>query len=365
MSRISTAARRLAAGISAAILVSAGLVGPAAAKELVYGSWLGAKTGTNEKSLPTYFNAVKRDTNGEIEWNLVPGGQLASGPGTLEAVKNGLMDAANMIFSQSLLGDDVLAAAAAMNETVLLNCPECVEENRRNNAVGFAGYSVAPYALMCRREVRTVQELKGLKVRSSGGGVSIMNIAGATPVAMNPADATTALERGALDCVLGALAWLHNFGYMDVTRAVLDYPMGIGGPPYLMYVNRDAWQGMTPEQRRAHIDNAPLLVAVEVMDAQLAYQNEVVAEARKRGIIFHRGGDDFAAVMAERDRIQKNENIEVAKTAGVKNAGAILDAYLASYEKWKGLMAQIGDDRERYIEALKREIYDKLDPESL
>jgi TRAP-type transport system periplasmic protein len=294
MSRISTAARRLAAGISAAILVSAAFVGPTAAKELVYGSWLGAKTGTNEKSLPTYFNAVKRDTNGEIEWNLVPGGQLASGPGTLEAVKNGLMDAgvamapytpkelpaANMIFSQSLLGDDVLAAAAAMNETVLLNCPECVEENRRNNAVGFAGYSVAPYALMCRREVRTVQELKGLKVRSSGGGVSIMNIAGATPVAMNPADATTALERGALDCVLGALAWLHNFGYMDVTKAVLDYPMGIGGPPYLMYVNREVWQAMTPEQRRAHIDNAPLLVAVEVMDAQLAYQNEVGAEAQ-------------------------------------------------------------------------------------
>jgi TRAP-type transport system periplasmic protein len=70
-------------------------------------------------------------------------------------------------------------------------------------------------------------------------------------------------------------------------------------------------------------------------------------------------------MMAERDRIQKDENIEVAKAAGVKNAEAILDAYLASYEKWKGIMAQIGDDRERYIEALKREIYDKLDPESL
>ena len=43
-----------------------------------------------------------------------------------------------------------------------------------------------------------------------------------------------------------------------------------------------------------------------------------------------------------------------------------LDAYLAAYEKWKGLVAsEIGDDKEKFREALWREVYSKVDPESL
>ena len=354
---------------------------PAAAQtNLVYGSWLGVSNTTNTEALVPYFDLVKEATDGEIAWAMVGGAQLANGPGTPEAVGAGIIDgglvmapyqprmlpATNLIFSQSLPGDHLLASVGAMNETVMLNCEECHEEYRENNAVGFAGYGVSPYLFMCRGDVADLSDLQGKKIRGSGGGVSIIEIAGGTPVSMPPSEATSALERGTLDCVLGAVSWLSSFGYMDVTDTVIDAPMGMGGPPIMMYVNRDIWEGMTPEQRAAHIEHAPDLLAMETYDAQIATDEKAIAGAEEKGVSFVDGGEDFAEVMRQRDEIQYDLNVENARAAGVEDPEAILDAYLAAYEKWQGLVAdEIGDDREKFREVLWREVYSKVDPESL
>ncbi|MGH6925766.1 MAG: C4-dicarboxylate TRAP transporter substrate-binding protein [Propylenella sp.] len=366
-------------GLLCAVLVMALSAAPGEARELIYGSWLGANNSTNTKNLEPYFAKVKEATGGEIEWKLVGGGQLANGPGTPDAVKDGLMDAGlvmapyvpkmlpatNMIFSQSLIGDDFLASIGAMNEVLMLGCEECKEEFHANNAVGFGGYGVTPYLFMCRGEPDSLEDLKGLKVRGSGGGVNIIEIAGGTPVAMPPNEATTALERGALDCVLGGVQWLKSFGYMDVVDTVIQAPMGMGGPPVLMYVNREVWQSLTPEQRKVHVELMPSSVVSEAYDAQLAEDESVVAEAQSKGVKFVDGGEPFHGVMVERDKIQYGLNVENAKAAGVKNPEAILDFYLAAYEKWKKIVDEIGGDRAKFEEALTREVYSKVDPESL
>jgi TRAP-type C4-dicarboxylate transport system substrate-binding protein len=369
---------RLAVAGAALALVVTG--SPGEARDLVFGSWLGANNTTNSVTLQRHFDDVAAATNGEIEWQLIPGGQLASGPGTPEAVKNGLMDggvtmapyvpsilpATNLIFSQSLIGDDFLASIGAMNEALMLGCDECHEEFREQNAVGYGGYGVTPYLFLCRGDVATKADLQGKKIRGSGGGVSIIEITGGVPVSMPPNDATTALERGALDCVLGNVQWLESFGYMDVVDTVIQAPMGMGGPPVLMYLNRDMWESLTPEQRKAHIDNAAAAVTYEAFDAQLAGDAEVMEKARENGVTFVEGGDEFYEIMEERDSIQYQLNVDNAKAAGVENPEAILDFYLAAYEKWKKLIdEEIGEDRDKFQEAVQREVYDKVDPESL
>ncbi|MFZ2103637.1 MAG: C4-dicarboxylate TRAP transporter substrate-binding protein [Oricola sp.] len=360
--------------------VAAIAVTPAGARELVYGSWLGNNNATNTKALEPYFEMVKEATGGEIEWKLVGGGQLANGPGTPEAVGSNVMDAGlvmapyqprmlpatNLIFSQSLTGNDYLASVGAMNEAVMLGCPECRDEYERANAVAFAGYGTSPYLLMCRGDVASIDDLKGKKVRASGGGVNITELFGGTPVSMPPSDATAALERGTIDCVMGAVAWLTSYGYMDVTDSVIQAPLGMGGPPMMMYVNRDQWKEMTPEQRKAHIEHAPDLITMETFDAQIAVDAATVEKAKAKGIKFTEGGAPFDDIMGQRDKIQYGLNVENAATAGVKDPKAILDAYLAAYEKWKGIIKdEVGDDRAKFREALWREVYSKVDPEAL
>jgi TRAP-type C4-dicarboxylate transport system substrate-binding protein len=218
---------------------------------------------------------------------------------------------------------------------------------------------------MCRGDVTTIEDMKGLKIRGSGGGVNIIELIGATPVSMPPSEATSALERGTIDCVLGAVAWLRSYGYMDDTDSVIEAPMGMGGPPMMMYVNRGVWEGLTPEQRQAHIDAAPDLVTLTTYDAQMALDDEVKEDALAAGVTFHEGGEPFDAIMAQRDEIQYGLNADNARNAGVENPEAILDAYLAAYDKWKALIAENGDDRDTFRQLLWDEVYSKVDPEAL
>lgn len=366
----------IGAAIAAALAVGAV---PSQAKELIYGSWMGANASTNAISLPHYFEKVKEATGGEIEWTLVPGGQLATGAGTVDAVAGNLIDAGttmapytprelpatNAIFTRTVAGDDVVGTAGAMNELILLNCPECKAEYERNDAVAFGAYNTTPYLLMCKPEVATVADLSGTKVRASGGGVEIMKMAGATPVAMSPAEATSALERGVVDCVMGSLAWLRNYGYMDITEHVMEYPLGMAGPPLLMYMNRDVWNDLTPEQRKAHIDNAAELVAVGTITAQMDIDAEVKAAALEEGVIFHEGGADFADIMQQRVDQQEAAIIEMATSVGVDDVEGLLAKYTELLEKWADISEEVGTDVEKFTEALNREVYSKLDPEDL
>ena len=63
--------------------------------------------------------------------------------------------------------------------------------------------------------------------------------------------------------------------------------------------------------------------------------------------------------------MQYDINAGHAREAGVENPEAILDAYLANYEKWKDLIAEHGEDRETFRQLLTDEVYSKVDPEAL
>ena len=370
--------RRLITSAFALAMAVAGSTA-AHADKFVYSFWFGANHTANTMALQPYLKMLREESEGKIDWDLVPGAQLASGPGTPEAVGDGLIDAGlaiapyqpklmaatNTIFAYSLLGDNTLAAAGAMNEAVMLGCPQCQDEYHRMNGVGFAGYATTPYVFMCRDVIESVEDLKGLKVRSSGAGVLISEIAGATPVSMSPGDATTALERGTLDCVLGAVSWLKSYSYQDVVKSVVDSPMGTGGPPLLMFVNRDVWQGMTPEMRALHIKHAPDLVAGASFDAQMVHDAEIKKQAEAAGVIFTPTDEGFESLMAELDTRQRESVLAHARDAGVENPEKILDYYLNAYDRWQALLDEEGRDRETFVRLLWDEIYSKVDPETL
>lgn len=365
--------------IAAAVMAGSLASGAASAKELVYGAFISPKHGVMRYALPVWNKAIATATNNAITWKFVGGGQLVDLKGSLPGIKEGLVDGAfviapfapsnvpstNVIFSTQIFGDDVIAAAGASLEAVLLRCPTCLQEAQANNIVQLGGYATTPYLLMCRKEVKSVAELKGLKIRSAGGGVALVRMAGATPVAMSPASATQALQRGALDCVHGAASWLRSYGYEDVVKAIVDYPLGMGTPAMHLVVSRKTFRAMTPEQRKAHVDASPASVAAAVIDAYIESDKKILERAKAKGIKFIEAGKDFGELVAKRAKAQREDIIKRAQKFNVGNAGKILDEYDKALEKWKALSKGIGSDKAKFTAALKREIYDKIDPEKL
>ena len=348
---------------------------PVSAKELIYGSWVSAKHPVMRLALPFVFKGVAKDTGGAITWKLVAGGVLVTGRATLGGLRDRLVDAGlsipsytpkhlpatNSIFSTLTFGSDIVAAGGASAETMLLHCPQCIKEFKKQKIIVIGSYTASPFKLMCRDKISSVADMKGKKIRSSGGGVFLVKQARGVPVAMSPAAATTALQRGALDCVLGSPSWLRSYGYQDVVKFIVDYPLGMVGPVLSMALSRKTWKSLTMDQKKAHLKYMPRVVAESVLTAYVSVEEEVMAGALRKGVTMVKVGKDFDALVAQREKAQRKVNIDNARKFGVKNPEAIANAYEKALKKWRVLSREIGRDIDKYEATLKREIYDKVD----
>jgi len=375
------AGRSLRGGLLAAGVGLAALAMPRAeAQELVYGSWVPASDFLNSTALPTAFKQIEAETKGAIKWKLIPGGQISDGKATFSAVKDGLMQAGlgiptyvpnllpsnAMLYSTVIPGDDVVAATGAGSEALLLNCPSCLDEYKKTNAIPLSPYSGAASVFMCTKPIKSVEELKGKRIRGLGAAVELINLAGGTPVGATLTEAVTLLQRGGLDCIYGVPEWLKTYGFGDVAKYVVDYPLGVLSPVIAFMVSRDAFHKLTPEQKVAHLRAAARLTAVHSIGNFIVRNEESYKEVlTSKGVQKVAVGKDFDELMAKYKAGERERNVKVARGFGVADPEAILDAYARATQKWQKLSKDIGRDPDKFTDALWREVYSKLDPAKL
>jgi TRAP-type transport system periplasmic protein len=369
--------------MSLAVVASAAALlpgGHALAADLVYGNWTPAQEYQNRVAMPELFRNIEKDTGGAIKWKLIAGGQIADGKTTFTAVKDGLMQAGlgiptyvpnllpsnSMLYSTVIPGDDVVAATGAGSEALLLHCPSCMEEYKKLNAIPLSPYSGAASVFMCTKSVKSVEELKGKRVRAVGAAVELVNLAGGTPVSATLTEAVSLLQRGGIDCIYGVPEWLKTFGFGDFAKYVVDYPLGVLSPVIAFMISRDTFHKLTPEQKVVHLRAAARITAVHSIGNFIVKNEESYKDAvANRGVQKVAVGKDFDELMAKYKAGERERNIKVAKGFGVANPEAILDAYAKATVKWQGLSKDIGRDPDKFTDALWREVYSKLDPAKL
>ncbi len=375
---------RIKCRLSIATVTLAGALaagGPASAQELVYGSWLPAGEYLNRVALPKVFEAIAKETNGAVKWKLVAGGQLADPKTTFQAVQDGLMTAGigissyvpslvpalNTVYNTVVFGDDNVATSAAALETITMHCPACIAEFRKINIVPLAGWVAGPYRLTCREPVKSVADLKGKRVRATGGSTELMTIAGAVPVSATLVEAVGLLQRGGLDCQFGTHGWLRVFGYGDVVKNITDYPLGMTGPAIGLMLNRDAWNKMSPEHKKLHLRHASYLSASLSLGQFVIEEDAVLNDLMKtKALVVHQANArEFDALVEKYEAVQRERNIANAQKFGVPDPAAIIDAYAKARRKWAALSKGIGRDIDKFAAAIQREIYDKVDPTKL
>ncbi len=126
-------------------------------------------------------------------------------------------------------------STGAALETLYFNCPECLEEIKKLNAVSLGGWTSSAYLLACTTPVKSLADLKGKRVRATGGNAEMLKMAGAVPVGATLVEAVSLLQRGGLDCQHGIADWLRTFGYADFAKYVVDMPLGLTGPALGFY----------------------------------------------------------------------------------------------------------------------------------
>ncbi len=369
----------VAGGLAAGLLLT---TGGTYAADLVYGSWPPAVEHINSKAMPKLAKEVEEETKGAIKWKIIPGGQLANAKTTFDNVKNNVMAAglaiptyapnllpatSSLIYSNVVFGDHTVAASGAAVETMVLNCPQCLEEFRKLNSVPLSGWTTSPYRLTCRTPVDSLAELKGKRVRVTGNGnTNLIKMLGGVPVGANLVEAVGLLQRGGIDCTFGVDYWLKAFGYADFAKYVTDYDLGLTGPAIGLFLNRKVWNSFTRDQKIMHMRKAAYMSG-HVAIGQFIIDNEANLQTviKEKGVklVKPKNPAEFEAIVQKFDVEQQKINLAAAKRFRVKDGEKVIAAYRKNVEKWKGFEKEIGRDIQKFADILWREAYSKIDPD--
>ncbi len=374
--------RKIVFWLFAAVVFIAG-TGRLTAKELIYGAGIPDKSDEVTIGVDGYAQSLGKLSNGALTMKVLAGGQVVSLYNTLANLRDGTIDAGfvvptftrkelknvNVLYDTEVFGDDPAAITGAANETMLLDCPECMQDFRDNGAVYIASFGNNDKGLICRKPVRTVADVKGLKIRAVGATTRLIAALGGVPVVMSPPDATTALARGTIDCVHGVTTWLKDFGFWDVSKYDLQTPLGSPRLISSVVYARKTWDTMSPADKKVAIDAVPMHLARMVYLVNVVAQKEIEEQAIKdHHITFFQGGQDFTDFMVKFRDKERTEIPEVdAKELGATNAAQIFAAFEKNLDKWEKLAKanNLKNNMDAMAAAYKSEIYDKIDPSKL
>lgn len=349
---------------------------PAAAQSrpLSYSNYLPPTHATNRYALEPMFKAVEQETGGSLKITLHPGGSMVGGKGTISAIRDGMVDGGfivtvyhqNEIPLNTALTDlafmveNPLVAMGAVNETVLLNCADCLQEYRKYKTVYMGAYATTPYLMMCKKPVQSLADLKGLKMRAAGTvwGRWATKLGG-VPVNIPNSEAYEAIERGQLDCMIGSLAWLQTLSLWDLTKNVIDLPMGayLGGA--FIAFNDESWKKVKESDRAVFIRHIPTALA-RLAIGYVKDDHDVVAQARQKNVVIRKPDPAMVSLLQTYRQEEVRNAIEAARERGARNPEAAVDAFLKNLKKWEAIVAKTGDDPVKYEAALREHIYNKV-----
>lgn len=361
-------------GAVGALVAVATLSGTAAAQiKISYGTYLPPTHVNNHAGIEPFAKRVEQETGGKVKFEIFTGGSVAPAKAAIDQIRDKLVTSGMIVDSYvnkelphsytltelALQGKDALVMAGAVNEMQLVECKGCLEEQKKAGIVSTAFYSTAPYVFMCKAPLRTVDDMKGKKVRATAAFGLLVKSMGGVPVNITSDEVYEAMQRGQADCNVGADAWLKSYTLWDVAKAVTKQPIGTYHGGQLFAINAETFKSLPAEVKASIKKNAPVLAA----DVTFGYLEESRAAqegAGAKGVQFV--APDKSLTQAYEDFLKNDTKrvIEQAGKRGVKNADALIEAFLGKIAKWERIVnEEVKGDKAKYIAALNREVYSK------
>jgi TRAP-type mannitol/chloroaromatic compound transport system substrate-binding protein len=249
------------AGIGAA--ASTALAAPAIAQSNPKVSW--RMTSSFPKSLDTIYgtsikmaNYVRDATDGNFDIQVFASGELVPGLQAMDAVTNGTVEMAHTASYYYVGKDPTFALGAAvpfaMNARMMNAWLYYGGGNDLLNA--FFKEKANVYALPCgntgaqmggwyRKEINSVEDLKGLKMRIAGLAGQVVEKLGVVPQQIAGGDIHASLERGTLDAVEFVGPYDdEKLGFYKVAKYYYYPAFWEGGPALHCMINDDKWNSL-------------------------------------------------------------------------------------------------------------------------
>lgn len=223
------------------------------------------------KALTTVFGGVERMaqmvsdlTDGNFEIQVFAGGELVPSLQTIDAVTNNTVQMGHTVSTYKMGADPTWALGTGV--------PFGLNARQQNSwfyhgggnelldtfygknglkafPIGNSGCQMGGW---WRKEVNSVEDMQGVKIRISGLGGEILNRIGAVSQTLGPSDIYPALERGTID----AAEWIgpyddEKFGFVEVAPYYYYPGWWENGLAFHAFINLDEWNKLPKQYQEA------------------------------------------------------------------------------------------------------------------
>ena len=294
-----------------------------------------------EEGLKPFMDAVKERTDGAVDFQYFPAGQLGKAEDMMQLLQSGVADITYI--QPSYLSDKLpLSSIVGLPGLVKQSCASSraymevggeegllgKEEFRPNGMRLLLAIVTRPYQLQTKTELKSIGDLSGMKVRSGGGTQEVaVTELGAVPVRVSGPEMYEALSRGTADAVILPLASVLSYDLQGLVKFSTE-TASFGSTAMTYFISDALWDKLSPEQQTIvmeegmkasmagceFVDNQFEEVAAQLTDAGMTIQDLPEAEDAKLADILNKVTQEWTEEMKERG----------------KPAAELLDAYNAA-----------------------------------
>jgi len=196
---------------------------------------------------------VEERTNGAVKINMFPGGTLTPPDQCYDGVIKGISDIGMSVNSYTMgrfplteALDMPLGYTSGIQATRLSNAYfEKFKPKEFDDTKIMFMHAYGPGLVhTSKKQVKVMEDLKGLKIRCSGTSAKVVRALGATPVAMPQTEVYDALQKGVVDGVLCPIEALKGFKLTEVTRyTTLNYGSSYS-LSFFVAMNKKKWDSL-------------------------------------------------------------------------------------------------------------------------
>jgi len=216
---------------------------------------------------PTHFNSklaeewakeIEKRTNGKVSFSFFHGGALLKGPEIYDGVMKGATDVGMSLFAYTagrfpLMEALDLPIGYPSGKVATLVANDFYNKFKPKELEGVKVlylHAHGPGLLHSKKEVKTLEDLKGLKVRCTGFSAKAAAALGAVPVAMGQGEAYEALQKGVVDATLSPIEVLKGWKQAEVIKYTVEcYSVGYTTAMYVI-MNKAKWDALPDDVKK-------------------------------------------------------------------------------------------------------------------
>lgn len=229
-----------------------------------------------------WTDRVNEAFKGKLKINYIGGPEIVPGLQQLEAVRKGKM--VQVIFYPTAYYQSTCPEGVAFTLSRLTPWEErkpggfydfMVERHKRIGVMYIGRWLHSPFYLWSKKDVKSLDDLKGMKMRTTALYDRFMRRMGIVPVQISPADTYTGLERGTVEGFGWPLMGARDKGWTEVCKHIIDHPFY--NQNTLILMNLDSWNAIPKRIRKKMVK----LTAEFEHDMVAHFEKAIAAEWKK------------------------------------------------------------------------------------